>query len=98
MTTPILNILCSDDTKTGFEILKKIDTMEKIPDIIHESWHELLQPLFDDPKMAIIKNTLLPNCKFYPEAKNIFRVFEMPISDIKVVVLGQDPYFNDEME
>lgn len=33
MTTPILNILCSDDTKSGFDILKKIDTMEKIPDI-----------------------------------------------------------------
>lgn len=37
MTTPILNILCSDDTKTGFEILKKIDTMEKIPDIVISS-------------------------------------------------------------
>lgn len=68
--------------------------MEKIPDIIHESWHELLQPLFDDPKMDIIKTKLLPYCKFYPEAAHIFRVFEMPIDEVKVVVLGQDPYFN----
>lgn len=64
--------------------------MEKIPDIIHESWHELLQPLFDDPKMEIIKTKLLPYCKFYPEAAHIFRVFEMPIDEVKVVVLGQD--------
>lgn len=68
--------------------------MEKIPDIIHPSWHEYLQPLFDDKKMLLIKNQVLPRCKFYPESDKIFRVFNMPVQDIKVVILGQDPYFN----
>ena len=68
--------------------------MEKIPDIIHESWHKHLQPLFDDPKMELIKSKLLPNCKFYPDVQNIFRVFSMPLNEIRVVILGQDPYFN----
>lgn len=65
---------------------------EKIPDIIHESWHEYLQPLFNDDRMKLINHNILPHCKFYPEANNIFRVFSMPLEDIKVVILGQDPY------
>lgn len=64
--------------------------MEKIPDIIDQSWHEYLQPLFDNPKMFIIKNEFLPKNKFYPEPSNIFRVFKKPIDKIKVVILGQD--------
>lgn len=69
---------------------------QPLPQNIHPSWHEHLQPLFDDPKMNMIKNQLLPNCKFYPDRHQIFRVFEMPITAIKVVILGQDPYPNGE--
>ena len=68
--------------------------MEKIPDIIHPSWHTYLQPLFDDKKMILIKNHILPKCKFYPEIDQIFRVFSMPIEEIKVVIIGQEPYVN----
>lgn len=68
--------------------------MEKIPDIIHPSWHEHLQPLFDDPKMQMIKNQVLPKCRYYPESDKIFRVFNMPLENVKVVILGQDPYYN----
>lgn len=66
--------------------------MEKLPQIIHSSWHEHLQPLFDDPKMALIKDSVLPAAKYYPERVQIFKVFSMPIDAIKVVILGQDPY------
>lgn len=70
--------------------------MEKIPEIIHPSWHPHLQHLFDDPKMILINNKTLPNCHFYPEAKDIFRVFRMRLDSIKVVALGQDPYAKGE--
>lgn len=66
--------------------------MEQIPKIIHESWHPYLQVLFDDPKMLLIKNEILPKCKFYPPADLIFRVFQMPLDKVRVVILGQDPY------
>lgn len=69
---------------------------QPLPPNIHPSWHQHLQPLFDDPKMNMIKNQLLPSCNFYPERHQIFRVFQMPITEIKVVVLGQDPYPNGE--
>lgn len=70
--------------------------MEKIPDIIHPSWHNYLQPLFDDSKMRLIKNSILVKCKFYPAPSQIFRVFSMPLDEIRVVILGQDPYPNGE--
>jgi uracil-DNA glycosylase len=67
--------------------------MEKLPSIIHASWHPYLQNLFNnDFPLQLLKNKILPTCKFYPEPQNIFRVFSMPINDIKVVILGQDPY------
>lgn len=67
--------------------------MAQIPKIIHSSWHEHLQPLFDDTKLEMIRTQILIE-PFYPEKKDIFRVFEMPLPAIKVVILGQDPYAN----
>lgn len=63
----------------------------EIPAVVHPSWHKHLQPLFDDPKMETIRTKILPACRFYPKGQEqIFRVFAMPIDDIKVVILGQD--------
>lgn len=73
----------------------KINSMI-IPAPIHKSWHSHLQPLFDDKKMQMLKDEVIPKSRFFPEPHNIFRVFSMPLEDIKVVVLGQDPYPNGE--
>lgn len=65
--------------------------MEKLPSIIHESWHPFLQPIFDNsPDLERIRDLILPTNNFYPEKQNIFRVFSMPMDEIKVVILGQD--------
>lgn len=64
--------------------------MKDIPVIIHYSWHPYIEPLFDLPNMIKLRNEILPNCKFYPIPQQIFRVLEMPLDKIKVVILGQD--------
>lgn len=70
---------------------------QPLPTIIHESWHEHLQPLFNDNKMELIKKDLLKtSLTYYPERGEIFRVFKMPLDKIKVVCIGQDPYPNGE--
>jgi uracil-DNA glycosylase len=66
--------------------------MEQIPKVIHESWHKYLEPLFQDDRMKFIKYEILTRDKFLPSPENIFRVFSMPLEDIKLVILGQDPY------
>lgn len=66
--------------------------MEPIPSVIHASWHEFLGPLFDDERMKKIKYGLLPNTRFLPQPRDIFNVFSTPTDEVKVVILGQDPY------
>lgn len=66
--------------------------MENIPVIIHPSWIPHLSPLFKLPSMRLLKEEILIHGTFYPHPDNIFRVFKMPLHEIKVVILGQDPY------
>lgn len=63
-----------------------------IPMIIHPSWIPHLTPLFDLPSMKYLHDEILIHGTFYPQPENIFRVFKMPLHEIKVVILGQDPY------
>lgn len=63
---------------------------------IEESWKKVLQPQFDSPyflkltnfvKQAYQQNTV------YPPAGKIFEAFNRtPFEQVKVVILGQDPY------
>jgi uracil-DNA glycosylase len=55
---------------------------------IHYSWKPILNELNTDA-FLYFKNEVLPKEKYYPEADKVFRVFSMPVSDIKIVVLGQ---------
>lgn len=68
--------------------------MEQLPPVIHKSWHPLLEPLFQTTEIKHIKYYVLPKCNFYPTKENIFRVFSIPVEEIKIVILGQDPYPN----
>jgi len=53
----------------------------------HESW----QPLFD--KFSIDIDELYSGSQpVYPEKEYLFKVFEMDVREIKVLLLGQDPY------
>jgi uracil-DNA glycosylase len=65
---------------------------------IHPSWEKALHPSFEAPyfeKLAhFVKEEYqrFPN-QIFPEGKYIFRAFDScPFDQIKVVVLGQDPY------
>ena len=55
---------------------------------VHESWMPYLSQVgnyFMYPE--ILKN-------YYPRNTDVFNVFTMPFNDVKVVILGQDPYPN----
>ena len=60
-------------------------------DKIHESWNPIKGYLNQQPLLTL-KEDILPECSFQPEKENIFRVFQMPVTDIKVVILGDGPY------
>lgn len=58
----------------------------------HSSWHELI-PLFkEDPKLVEL-GKILTKVDYYPKDNSaIFKVFQVPVDDIKVIILGMDPY------
>src|SRR3989344_214845 len=63
---------------------------------IHPSWHEHLKEEFEKPyfaELAAFVKKEYQNEVVYPPPKHIFRAFDLtPFEDVKVVILGQDPY------
>lgn len=70
--------------------------MEKINPIIHESWKEALNDEFGKPYFSELKKFLIEEkTKYivYPPGNLIFNSFnKTPFDQVKVVLLGQDPY------
>lgn len=53
---------------------------------IHNSW----KPLFDQYEVDL--DTIYESDEIYPAKNLVFRVFEMDVKDIRILLLGQDPY------
>ena len=66
---------------------------------ISNDWLEPLKPEFSKPYYAKLYKTILQEYRtrrVYPAADDIFNAFEYtPLSKVKVVILGQDPYHGD---
>lgn len=65
--------------------------------LIEPSWKKILQPEFDKPYFSQIARHIKTEKKqgkiIYPKGSDIFKAFnDAPFSEVKVVLLGQDPY------
>ena len=76
--------------------------IKKIP--IDESYSELFNNLYLDKRFQILESKLKKYINannpelLYPKPNYLFNTFCMcPLNDIKVVFIGQDPYFNKEL-
>lgn len=63
------------------------------------SWDSLIKPLFQTEKMKGLSEFVGQErslYKVFPEKDLVFNAFKLtPLSNLKVVILGQDPYHND---
>lgn len=64
---------------------------------IHDSWYRELEEEFQQPYFSAIKNYLVKERKgghkIFPPGKQIFNAFDTtPFDQVKVVIIGQDPY------
>jgi uracil-DNA glycosylase len=70
--------------------------MEEVDPIIEKSWKSALHAEFKSPYFRKLKMFLVEersNHLVYPPGKDIFNAFNStPFMDVKVVILGQDPY------
>ena len=66
---------------------------------ISNSWLEPLRPEFSKPYYRELYKTVLNEYrtrKIFPDSEDIFNAFHFtPLENVKVVILGQDPYHND---
>ena len=66
---------------------------------MHSSWEEIFN---NYPKIDELNNMIKEideqrlTKTIYPPKEQVFRVFDLPLEDIKVVILGQDPYHNPD--
>ena len=64
---------------------------------IEQSWKEALSTEFDKDYFIkltdFVRNEYTSGKRIFPEPKNIFNAFNLcPLSKVKVVIIGQDPY------
>jgi len=66
---------------------------------MHNSWNEVIKnyPKIDELNKLIEKiDEKRLTTTIYPPKEQVFRVFDLALEDIKVVILGQDPYHNPD--
>lgn len=56
---------------------------------VHSSWRPVLEPLSDEIS-RILKS--LDDSVLTPSREQIFAALELPLTDVKCVIVGQDPY------
>ena len=62
---------------------------------MHESWQDFLQAEFNQPYFKKLSNFLhkaYQNSVVYPPKQQVFSAFTTDLNNVKVVILGQDPY------
>lgn len=66
---------------------------------IHPSWKSVLYLEFEKPYWQTLTSTVREQYKtktVYPPAPNVFRAFDLcPLDQVKVVIIGQDPYHGE---
>ena len=63
-------------------------------DLVHPSWAEALAPV--EPVVArlgeFLRGEVAAGRGYLPDGPRVLRAFERPLADVKVLVVGQDPY------
>ena len=62
---------------------------------MHESWKPILQSEFDQPyfkELSAFLHSAYTTTTIYPPKQQVFSAFASDLNDIKVVIIGQDPY------
>lgn len=65
-----------------------------LKELVHPSWADALQPVAADvARMGeFLRAEVAAGRPYLPEGKNVLRAFTQPMDEVKVLLLGQDPY------
>ncbi|GAA2292924.1 uracil-DNA glycosylase [Glycomyces scopariae] len=65
-----------------------------LDELMEPGWAKALAPVADDvAKMGeFLRTEVAEGRKYLPAAEHILRAFQQPFDDVKVIIVGQDPY------
>ncbi|WP_106361817.1 uracil-DNA glycosylase [Glycomyces artemisiae] len=65
-----------------------------LDELMEPGWAKALAPVADDvAKMGeFLRNEVAEGRKYLPASEHILRAFQQPFDDVKVIIVGQDPY------
>ena len=70
--------------------------MKPLSEIIHPSWAKALEPV--EPQIRamgdFLRAELAAGRGYLPAGQNVLRAFSYPLEEVKVLIVGQDPYPN----
>jgi len=93
----------ASNPKITLNVIKPINSDWSVIDIASKYPSAGWEKVFKDAEeeladiSEILDNDRKVNGRYYPDAINLFRAFEvMPLKDVRVVIFGQDPYHSTE--
>jgi uracil-DNA glycosylase len=65
-----------------------------LADLVHPSWADALAPVADtvDDLGEFLREELAAGHSYLPAGGHVLRAFEKPLDDVRVLIVGQDPY------
>jgi uracil-DNA glycosylase len=65
-----------------------------LADLVHPSWAEALAPVADTVSGLgeFLREELAAGRSYLPAGGHVLRAFEKPLDDVRVLIVGQDPY------
>lgn len=67
---------------------------------IHKSWKERLEKEFKEAEGILLQLTKRhqesKGIEIYPAFSDVFRVYQMPLDEVKVLILGEEPYSDND--
>ena len=66
--------------------------------LVAPDWAEALAPVDDDIEAMgrFLREELAAGRRYQPNGEAVFRAFQRPLADVRVLIVGQDPYPNPE--
>ncbi|WP_446667010.1 uracil-DNA glycosylase [Flexivirga sp. B27] len=69
-------------------------TVRPLDELVHESWLPVLEPVADKVAACgeFLRAELAAGRGYLPDGDKVLRAFELPLDDVRVLIVGQDPY------
>jgi len=100
MISPYTNVESQSNLEDWVSFYKNKKSIKNIKDVRYDfSWEHIFKELLNDSRFNKIEHLLQNSIEpIFPSPANLYYAFLLtPLHNTKVVILGQDPYFNIEL-